>query len=112
MPVKSQINLIEKYQIKRELNFLAAIGEKTINPLRLKYPNISFNIDLQRIAGIGYYDSFCFKISAKNSKGQEFPLADGGLTDWTKKLIGSKKERLLISGFGSELFCKNFKKSP
>jgi len=27
-------------------------------------------------------------------------IGDGGFTDWTAKLLASKKERLLISGYG------------
>jgi hypothetical protein len=27
-------------------------------------------------------------------------LGDGGSTDWTARLLGSRKERLLISGYG------------
>ena len=59
---------------------------------------------------MGYYTNFCFKITAKNKNKIKFPLVDGGFTDWTQKLISSKKERFLASGFGTELFCKNFKK--
>ena len=34
--------------------------------------------------------------------GDAIQLADGGFTDWTQQLVGSKKERLLISGMGCE----------
>jgi len=27
-------------------------------------------------------------------------IADGGFVDWTQRLTGNRKERLLISGFG------------
>jgi hypothetical protein len=30
-------------------------------------------------------------------------LVDGGFVDWTQKLLGNKKERLLISGTGIDL---------
>jgi len=29
---------------------------------------------------------------------------DGGFTDWTQQLLSNRKERLLISGMGSERF--------
>ncbi len=38
--------------------------------------------------------------------GIRLPLVDGGLTDWTQKLIANKKERLLISAVGTELLAK------
>jgi hypothetical protein len=37
-------------------------------------------------------------------------VADGGFTDWTARLMGNnRKERLLISGIGSELVCKKYR---
>lgn len=100
---------IHHYQLHKPVEFLSEIEQKAVKVLKAKYPKIRFQFDIKRVAGIGYYKALCFKITAKNKSGQEFPLADGGLTDWTKKLLGSKKERLFTSGFGSELFCRNFK---
>ena len=40
--------------------------------------------------------------------GAEFFLADGGFTDWTRRLLSDRKERLLISGLGSERFILCF----
>jgi hypothetical protein len=52
-----------------------------------------------------YYKGIQFKlIIAVN--GQEIEIADGGLTDWTQKLLGNPKERLLICGFGLEWLHK------
>lgn len=103
-------SIARKYDLDRPISFLKEIEKKAINELRIKYPAVNFCFDIERVAGIGYYDNLCFKIVAKNKDGITFPLADGGITDWTKKLLASKKERLLASGFGSELFCKNFKR--
>jgi hypothetical protein len=36
------------------------------------------------------------------SAGQPFEIADGGLVDWTQRLVPSRKERLMISGLGVE----------
>lgn len=44
-----------------------------------------------------YYKGFCFHIFGNGSQ-----LSDGGLTDWTGKLLSNGKERLLISGMGVE----------
>jgi hypothetical protein len=35
-------------------------------------------------------------------------LADGGAVDWTQKLLSDAKERLVISGIGSERVCGEF----
>lgn len=43
------------------------------------------------------------------SSGEEHELVDGGFTNWTQALFGSRKERLLISGIGCDrlvgVFC-------
>lgn len=101
---------IEKYKLKQSFTLLSEIQRRILNALRAKYPNVKFEFNLNRLAGIGYYDALCFKITAKNNSGKEFPLVDGGATDWTQKLLGNKKERFFASGFGSEFFCTNFKK--
>lgn len=103
-------DIVRQYGLNRPISFLGEIERKAISELQEKYPTATFCFDIERIAGIGYYENLCFKIVAKNKAGMIFPIADGGMTDWTKKLLASKKERLLISGFGSELFCKNFRK--
>jgi hypothetical protein len=52
-----------------------------------------------RPSGNGYYEGFCFK-AFPTFQGEPFEVADGGFVDWTRKLVGSEKERLLISGIG------------
>jgi hypothetical protein len=55
--------------------------------------------DHDRAAGRGYYRDVCFKVNALVN-GVSTEIGDGGFTDWTAKLLASKKERLLISGYG------------
>jgi hypothetical protein len=38
--------------------------------------------------------------------GRELEIADGGMVDWTQKLLNDKKERYCIFGFGLELMIK------
>ena len=66
------------------------------------YPDIRFEIDQKRTNGVGYYQTLCFTINATNVKGEKLHLVDGGITDWTQKLMSNKKERLMISAIGSE----------
>lgn len=96
-------------KISQEIEQLQLLEEKVICPLKEKYPYVRFFFDLERCAGMGYYRNFCFKISATNPSGTIFPLVDGGVCDWTEKLLQNQKERLLISGFGTELFARMFK---
>lgn len=43
----------------------------------------------------GYYQGLCFKVFRGGVE-----IGDGGFTDWTQRLTGNRKERLLISGVG------------
>ena len=55
----------------------------------------------ERQGGRGYYDSLCFKIDVLHD-GEWVEVADGGDTAWTQRLLGNRKERLVISGLGLE----------
>jgi hypothetical protein len=55
--------------------------------------------DHDRTTGRGYYRDLCFKVRVL-ADGEPAEIGDGGFTDWTAKLLASKKERLLISGYG------------
>lgn len=100
---------VSKFGLERPMSYLNQLKKKTLNHFRDCYPDVNLVFDLGRAAGIGYYDSLCFKLSARTADGKIVILADGGLTDWTKRLLGSKKERLFISGFGTEIFCRCFR---
>ncbi len=52
-----------------------------------------------------YYKRLQFKIYIQWD-GREFEIGDGGFVDWSQKLTGNKKERMLISGLGLELLYK------
>lgn len=56
-------------------------------------------------SGGDYYQLIQFKIYLRQQK-MEIDLADGGLVDWTQKLLSNKKHRLFISGCGLELVHK------
>jgi hypothetical protein len=53
----------------------------------------------ERETGLAYYRDLCFKVFA-SAGGHRFEVGDGGFVDWTAKLLGNRKERLLISGYG------------
>jgi hypothetical protein len=55
--------------------------------------------DPARRSGRGYYSELCFKLNAMVG-GAPAEVGDGGFTDWTRQLVASGKERLLISGLG------------
>jgi hypothetical protein len=79
-----------------------------IAPLRTEFPEAEFAMNQQRLEGLGYYRSFTLRISPQAPDGNRYPIADGGFTDWTARLLGNRKERLLISGIGSEFVCRTY----
>jgi hypothetical protein len=73
-------------------------------PMRKEFPQASFGFDRTRVDGRSYYDGLCFAVHVDVGDGAT-ALVDGGLTDWTQRLLADRKERLMISGVGSELVC-------
>jgi hypothetical protein len=63
-------------------------------------PGVTVDDRPDREAGRAYYDRMCFKVYASGD--ERFEIADGGLVDWTQRLVQSRKERLMISGLGVE----------
>ena len=100
------IELYKLYYLKKEL---IEIEEELIKYFEKKYPEIEFYIDLNRKAGLGYYNGLCFHIYS-NKDNNIIQLADGGATDWNQKLLSDKKELNVTSGFGAELILKLFGK--
>jgi hypothetical protein len=59
-------------------------------------PGVVLRDDPDRSGGRGYYTGWCFKIAVV-LHGERVEFGDGGFVDWTRRLIGNRKERLLIS---------------
>ncbi len=89
-------------------NNVDQLWNEVSQPLAKKFPHIQISFDQQREAAKNYYADICFRINLTNQKGESFDLVDGGLTDWTQKMISNDKERLLTSGLGTELLLKLF----
>lgn len=67
--------------------------------IRAALSGVEADEDPERSSGRGYYIGLCFKVYATIA-GRRFEVADGGLVDWTQKLLNNRKERLFISGIG------------
>jgi len=64
-------------------------------------PGIDLKEAPERESGRAYYRGLCFKVFARSGSGQDLlEFGDGGFVDWTAKLLGNRKERALISGYG------------
>jgi hypothetical protein len=49
-----------------------------------------------------------FHVHATHPSGERIELVDGGVVDWTQRLLGNAKERLITSGLGSQRLCSEF----
>jgi hypothetical protein len=83
------------------------VSAQLIEPLRDEL-DIDGVFDGQRTSGRGYYADLCFHLHAMVPSGRWLELVDGGSVDWTQKLLSDAKERLVISGIGSERVCTEF----
>lgn len=79
-----------------------------IAPLSAEFPGVEFLWDPERTAGRGYYLGVCFHVYAITKDGRPLELVDGGCVDWTRRLLSNAKERLVISGIGSERLVSEF----
>jgi hypothetical protein len=84
------------------------VRPEVVEKLQSTHKKVRIGIDQERKQGRGYYGQLCFKIFAIPSKGREQELVDGGDVNWTQKLLNNAKERLIISGCGSERLCELF----
>lgn len=73
-----------------------------LKPMQAAWPTIDWGFDDDRQAGSGYYIDACFAINAVLTDVSRANLSDGGLTNWTARLLADRKERLLISGLGTD----------
>lgn len=76
--------------------------------IRAEFKGVECTFDEQRTSGRGYYRDLCFHILATPTSGQQLELVDGGSVDWTQQFLSNAKERLIISGIGSERLCAEF----
>jgi hypothetical protein len=81
------------------------IETELLSAIRAEFDVVDCGFDSQRTKGRGYYIDLCFHIHATNSLGERLELVDGGSVDWTQKYLSNAKERLIISGIGSERLC-------
>jgi len=81
---------------------------EVLEQLSRRYSNVEFMFNQEQESSQGYYSGVRFQMYARDKAGTEYFLVDGGFTDWTQQLLSNRKERLLISGIGSERFVSLF----
>lgn len=83
----------------------AATVELMAERIRGTFANVVVALDPERTAARNYYRGVCFGITNDSRTGEQRHLVDGGRVDWTQRLLGDAKERLVISGVGSDRIC-------
>lgn len=87
---------------------VALIERQLLSAVRSEFEDVEAGFDPGRTKGRGYYSDLCFHIHATSPSGQRLELVDGGSVNWTQKFLSNAKERLVISGIGSERLCAEF----
>lgn len=81
----------------------ALVEERVYEPLRRQFPGVAFSFNPDRERARAYYDGLLLEVVVRTATGERLSIADGGLTDWTQRLLSNRKERLFVSGLGLEL---------
>lgn len=106
---------VQQEQLEVSLTVLSesfqSIALLIIERLQVKFPKVKIRLGPERSTGRNYYQVCSFYIYSSLENGQAIPFCDGGFTDWTQQLLANRKERLMTSGFGSELWLRLVKKA-
>jgi hypothetical protein len=81
------------------------LEDRLLRPIYDQFEGIEMRLDNERLSQRNYYKNLSFQVDATDLSGQQLNLVDGGDVDWTRKLLNNAKERLVISGLGSERVC-------
>jgi len=84
------------------------VETQLLSAIRSEFEHVDCAFDEHRTSGRGYYLDLCFHIHATAASGQRLELVDGGSVNWTQEFLSNAKERLVISGIGSERLCAEF----
>ena len=101
--------LLHRHRLESQLARLVLLKQHVVDPLQAQYPEACFRFNMARLEGLGYYTGLCLRVSPAAPDGVRYPVADGGLTDWTARLLQNSKERILTSGIGSEFVCRHYR---
>jgi hypothetical protein len=84
---------------------------ESLHAIAADLPGVEIRSEPTRSSGRGYYLDVCFHLHAASETGEWVELVDGGAVDWTRRLLSNAKERLVISGIGSERLVARFARS-
>ncbi|MEM7200064.1 MAG: hypothetical protein AAF628_07350 [Planctomycetota bacterium] len=86
------------------------LAEQLAVTVRERHASVDCRVDVERTAGRAYYRTLCLQVRVRGRDDSDWFVADGGFADWTAKLLGDRKERLLVSAFGTERYCAHLRR--
>jgi hypothetical protein len=86
-------------------NHVGLFKTQLFTTIQSEFEDIECVLDEHRTSGRGYDLDIYFHIHAIAPSGQQLELVYGGAVKWTQKFLSNAKERLVISGIGSERLC-------
>lgn len=101
----SEIQLRVLFTVLDPSPLLGEAAEGLLDRLRREFPGVDAAFEPTRTVGTAYYRTLCFWIYGAVGAEKPVQLADGGCVDWTQRLLSDAKERLVISGIGSDRVC-------
>jgi hypothetical protein len=84
---------------------LERMAEQVLAPLAERFPRARLGFRPGRLHAVGYYRGLSLNIDAELG-GEVYSVADGGTVDWTQQLLSDRRERLLVSGIGTERIAR------
>ncbi|MCF0077631.1 hypothetical protein [Streptomyces lomondensis] len=99
--------------LSRPLDYSAKVFGEAVSRIERLRRTGSVNVvfDLERHAGMGYYQDLVVKMTARNMSGETYSLVDMGTNDWLSRITNRRGDRLMTGGMGSEVFLNNFRKT-
>jgi hypothetical protein len=81
---------------------LERVAERVFAPLAAAHPGVRLGFRPGRLHAVGYYTGLLLNVDAELGGSPAASVADGGTVDWTQRLLSDRRERLLLSGIGTE----------
>jgi hypothetical protein len=85
---------------------LGRVEEGVFAALRREFPDATCRLQPNRTRAAQYYTGLLMEVLIP-TPGSALSIADGGMTDWTQRLLSDRKERLFVSGIGIELLGRS-----
>lgn len=95
---------LDEHVRRRAVRLVEDVGA----PLARARPEVRVVYDLARLQGLTYYAGPFVQLVVRRDDGLEIPIGDGGALPWMAAMLSDRRERMVVTGFGSEACVKLF----